>query len=90
MHPRALILPGPDSNPFRDFIGFLLCFPYFFFLGAAISAVIGLLGIAYCPLLLILAPSYYWFLIAFMPFGFFVGLFSPSSQSQISMIESKR
>ena len=24
-----------------------------------------------------------------MPFGFFVGLFSPSSQSQISMIESK-
>ena len=36
---------GPDSNPFRDFIGFLLCFPYFFFLGAAISAVIGLLGI---------------------------------------------
>jgi MFS family permease len=36
-----------------------------------------------------LAPSYQWFLIAFMPFGFFVGLFSPSSQSQISMIESK-
>ena len=58
-------------------------------IGTKNSIVIGLLGIAYCPLLLILAPSYYWFLIAFMPFGFFVGLFSPSSQSQISMIESK-
>ena len=58
-------------------------------IGTKNSIVIGLLGIAYCPLLLILAPSYQWFLIAFMPFGFFVGLFSPSSQSQISMIESK-
>ena len=58
-------------------------------IGTKNSIVIGLLGIAYCPLLLILSPSYYWFLIAFMPFGFFVGLFSPSSQSQISMIESK-
>ena len=58
-------------------------------IGTKNSIVIGLLGIAYCPLLLILAPSYHWFLIAFMPFGFFVGLFSPSSQSQISMIESK-
>ena len=58
-------------------------------IGTKNSIVIGLLGIAYCPLLLILAPSYYWFLIASMPLGFFVGLFSPSSQSQISMIESK-
>ena len=58
-------------------------------IGTKNSIVIGLLGIAYCPLLLILSPSYYWFLISFMPFGFFVGLFSPSSQSQISMIESK-
>ena len=58
-------------------------------IGTKNSIVIGLLGIAYCPLLLILSPNYYWFLIAFMPFGFFVGLFSPSSQSQISMIESK-
>ncbi len=58
-------------------------------IGTKNSIVIGLLGIAYCPLFLILAPSYYWFLIASMPLGFFVGLFSPSSQSQISMIESK-
>ena len=58
-------------------------------IGTKNSIVIGLLGIAYCPLLLILAPNYYWFLIASMPLGFFVGLFSPSSQSQISMIESK-
>ncbi len=58
-------------------------------IGTKNTIVIGLLGIAYCPLLLILAPSYFWFLVAFMPFGFFVGLFSPSSQSQISMIESK-
>jgi MFS family permease len=58
-------------------------------IGTKNSIVIGLLGIAYCPLFLILAPSYFWFLIAFMPFGFFVGLFSPSSQSQISMIEIK-
>ena len=58
-------------------------------IGTKNSIVIGLLGIAYCPLLLILSPNYYWFLISFMPFGFFVGLFSPSPQSQISMIESK-
>ncbi|MDG1345553.1 MAG: MFS transporter [Candidatus Thioglobus sp.] len=58
-------------------------------IGTKNSIVIGLLGIAYCPLFLILSPNYYWFLISFMPFGFFVGLFSPSSQSQISMIESK-
>ncbi len=58
-------------------------------IGTKNSIVIGLLGIAYCPLLLIFSPNYYWFLISFMPFGFFVGLFSPSSQSQISMIESK-
>ena len=58
-------------------------------IGTKNTIVIGLLGIAYCPLFLILSPNYYWFLISFMPFGFFVGLFSPSSQSQISMIESK-
>ena len=58
-------------------------------IGTKNSIVIGLLGIAYCPLLLILSSNYYWFLISFMPFGFFVGLFRPSSQSQISMIESK-
>ena len=58
-------------------------------IGTKNSIFIGLLGIAYCPLLLILSPNYYWFLISFMPFGFFVGLFSPSSQSQISMFESK-
>ena len=58
-------------------------------IGTKNTIVIGLLGIAYCPLLLILSPNYYWFLISFMPFGFFVGLFSPSSQSQISMIEIK-
>ena len=34
-----------EVSAWRGFIGFLLCFPYFFFLGAAISAVIGLLGI---------------------------------------------
>ena len=58
-------------------------------IGTKNSIVIGLLGISYCPLLLILSPNYFWFLVASMPLGFFVGLFSPSSQSQISMIEIK-
>ena len=58
-------------------------------IGTKNSIVIGLLGISYCPLFLILSPNYFWFLVASMPLGFFVGLFSPSSQSQISMIESK-
>ena len=58
-------------------------------IGTKNSIVIGLIGIAYCPLLLILSPNYLWFLLAFIPFGFCVGLFSPSAQSQISMIEQK-
>ena len=33
------------DSEWKDFIGFLLCLPYLLFLGAAISAVIGLLGI---------------------------------------------
>ena len=58
-------------------------------IGTKNSIAIGLLGISYLPLLLILSPSYFWFLLAFVPFGFFVGFFSPSAQSQISMIEEK-
>ena len=58
-------------------------------IGTKNSIVIGLIGIAYCPLLLILSPNYLWFLLAFIPFGFCVGLFSPSAQSQISMIEQR-
>ena len=57
--------------------------------GTKNSIAIGLIGIAYCPLLLILSTNYLWFLLAFVPFGFCVGLFSPSAQSQISMIEQK-
>ena len=57
--------------------------------GTKNSIAIGLIGIAYCPLLLILSTNYLWFLLAFIPFGFCVGLFSPSAQSQISMIEQK-
>jgi hypothetical protein len=34
-----------EGSAWKDFIGFLLCFPYLFFLGAAIGAVISLLGI---------------------------------------------
>ena len=58
-------------------------------IGTKNSIALGLLGIAYCPLFLILSPSYLWFLLVYIPFGFFVGLFAPSAQSQISMIESK-
>ena len=58
-------------------------------IGTKNAIMIGLLGISYLPLLLILSPNYYWFLLAFVPFGFFVGFFSPSAQSQISMIEEK-
>jgi len=58
-------------------------------IGTKNSITLGLVGIAYCPLFLILSPSYFWFLLAFIPFGFCVGLFSPSAQSQISMIEEK-
>ena len=58
-------------------------------IGTKNSIALGLLGIAYCPLFLILSSSYLWFLLVYVPFGFFVGLFAPSAQSQISMIESK-
>ena len=58
-------------------------------IGTKNSITIGLLGIAYLPLLLILSSNYFWFLLAFIPFGLFVGFFSPSAQSQISMIEEK-
>ena len=58
-------------------------------IGTKNSIALGLLGIAYCPLFLILSSSYLWFLLVYIPFGFFVGLFAPSAQSQISMIESK-
>ena len=58
-------------------------------IGTKNSIAIGILGVAYCPLFLILSPSYLWFLLVYIPFGFFVGLFAPSAQSQISMIESK-
>jgi len=58
-------------------------------IGTKNAIMIGLLGISYLPLLLILSPNYFWFLLAFVPFGFFVGFFSPSAQSQISMIEEK-
>ena len=58
-------------------------------IGTKNSIAIGILGIAYCPLFLILSPSYLWFLLVYIPFGFFVGLFAPSAQAQISMIESK-
>lgn len=34
-----------EGSVWKDFIGFILCFPYLFFLGAAIGAVMGLLGI---------------------------------------------
>ena len=58
-------------------------------IGTKNSITIGILGIAYCPLFLILSPSYLWFLLVYIPFGFFVGLFAPSAQAQISLIESK-
>ncbi len=58
-------------------------------IGTKNSIAIGILGVAYCPLFLILSPSYLWFLLVYIPFGFFVGLFAPSAQSLISMIESK-
>ena len=58
-------------------------------IGTKNSIAIGILGVAYCPLFLILSPSYLWFLLVYIPFGFFVGFFAPSAQSQISMIESK-
>jgi MFS family permease len=58
-------------------------------IGTKNSIAIGILGVAYCPLFLILSPSYLWFLLVYIPFGFFVGLFAPSAQSQISMIENK-
>ena len=58
-------------------------------IGTKNSIAIGILGVAYCPLFLILSPSYLWFLLVYIPFGFFVGLFAPSAQAQISLIESK-
>ena len=40
-------------------------------------------------MILVSAPNYLSFLLAYIPFGIGVGLFHPSAQSQISMIESE-
>ena len=51
--------------------------------------VLGLFIVAFCPLILVSAPNYSSFLLAYIPFGIGVGFFHPSAQSQISMIENK-
>jgi len=58
-------------------------------IGTRNSMVLGLFIIAFCPLILVSAPNYSSFLLAYIPFGIGVGLFHPSAQSQISMIENK-
>ena len=58
-------------------------------IGTKNSMVLGLFIVAFCPLMLVSAPNYLSFLLAFIPFGIGVGLFHPSAQSQISMIEDK-
>jgi len=58
-------------------------------IGTKNSMVLGLFIIAFCPLILVSAPNYSSFLLAYIPFGIGVGLFHPSAQSQISMIENK-
>jgi predicted MFS family arabinose efflux permease len=58
-------------------------------IGTKNSMSLGLLIIAFCPLILVSAPNYLSFLLAYIPLGIGVGLFHPSAQSQISMIENK-
>ena len=58
-------------------------------IGTKNSMVLGLVTVAFCPLILVSAPNYSSFLLAYIPFGIGVGLFHPSAQSQISMIENK-
>ena len=58
-------------------------------IGTKNSMALGLLIIAFCPFILVSAPNYLLFLLAYIPLGIGVGLFHPSAQSQISMIENK-
>ncbi len=58
-------------------------------IGTKNSMALGLLIIAFCPFTLVSAPNYLLFLLAYIPLGIGVGLFHPSAQSQISMIENK-
>ena len=50
---------------------------------------IGISIVSFCPFLLISAPNYELFLLSWIPFGAAVGLYVPSAQTQISLIESK-
>ena len=58
-------------------------------IGTKNSMVLGLFIVAFCPLILVSVPNYLFFLLAYIPLGIGVGLFHPSAQTQISMIESK-
>ena len=58
-------------------------------IGTTKSMAIGISIISFCPFLLISAPNYELFLLSWIPFGAAVGLYVPSAQTQISLIESK-
>ena len=58
-------------------------------IGTTKSMAIGISIVSFCPFLLISAPNYELFLLSWIPFGAAVGLYVPSAQTQISLIESK-
>ena len=58
-------------------------------IGTTKSMALGIGLISFCPYLLISAPNYDLFLLSWIPFGISVGLYVPSAQTQISLIEQK-
>ncbi len=58
-------------------------------IGTTKSMALGIALVSFCPYLLISVPTYELFLLAWIPFGIAVGLYVPSAQTQISLIEQK-
>lgn len=74
------------SNFFSNQITARLIVPL---IGTTKSMALGIALISFCPYLLISVPTYELFLLAWIPFGISVGLYVPSAQTQISLIEQK-
>ena len=58
-------------------------------IGTTKSMAFGIALVSFCPYLLMSVPTYELFLLAWIPFGIAVGLYVPSAQTQISLIEQK-
>ena len=58
-------------------------------IGTTRTIILGIIIFSFCPLLLISVPNYNTFLISWIPFGIGIGLFMPSAQTQVSLVEQK-